>query len=74
MSAEADRKTRYSSAACVVAALWPERVAGLVSGNSYNIQNIARSWEPAPPAEEAAYWYQYYFHAERGRHRVRDGV
>ena len=28
-------------AACVVAALWPERCAGLVSLNSYNIQNIA---------------------------------
>jgi pimeloyl-ACP methyl ester carboxylesterase len=54
-------------AACVVAALWPERVVALVSGNSYNIQNIARSWEPAPPAQEAAYWYQYYFHSERGR-------
>src|SRR5690606_23162047 len=26
-------------AACVVAALWPERVVALVSGNSYNIQN-----------------------------------
>jgi pimeloyl-ACP methyl ester carboxylesterase len=23
--------------------------------------------EPAPPAEEASYWYQYYFHSERGR-------
>ncbi len=54
-------------AACVVSALWPQRVVALVSGNSYNIQNIARSWEPAPPAEEAAYWYQYYFHSERGR-------
>jgi len=54
-------------AACIVAALWTERVTELVSGNSYNIQNIARSWEPAPPAEEASYWYQYYFHAERGR-------
>ena len=28
-------------AACVVSALYPERVIGLVSGNSYNIQNIA---------------------------------
>lgn len=54
-------------AACVVAALWPERVVALVSGNSYNIQNIARAMEPAPPAVEAAYWYQYYFHSERGR-------
>jgi len=54
-------------AACIVSALWPERVTALVSGNSYNIQDIPRSWEPLPPAEEAALWYQYYFHAERGR-------
>jgi len=54
-------------AACVAAALWPERVEALVSGNSYNIQNIARAMEPAPPEEEATLWYQYYFHSERGR-------
>ena len=54
-------------AACVVAALWPDRVTALVTGNAYNIQNIARSWQPAGPAEEAAYWYQWYFHTERGR-------
>ena len=54
-------------AACVVAALWPERATALVSGNSHNIQNIAGAMEPAPPAEEAAFWYQYYFHCERGR-------
>ena len=54
-------------AACVVAALWPERVEALVSGNAYNIQNIALSGEPAPAAREAAHWYQYYFHSERGR-------
>ncbi len=54
-------------ASCIVAALWPERVTALVSANSYNIQNIARSQEPAPAAEEASYWYQYYFHSERGR-------
>ena len=54
-------------AACVVSALWPERVTALVSGNSYNIQNISKSSEPAKPKAEAAYWYQYYFHNERGR-------
>jgi pimeloyl-ACP methyl ester carboxylesterase len=54
-------------AACVVAALWPERVVALVSGNSYNIQDIAHAMEPATPSEEAALWYQYYFHSERGR-------
>lgn len=54
-------------AACVVSALWPERVLALVSGGSYNIQDIARSAEPASPQQEAAFWYQYYFHTERGR-------
>ena len=54
-------------ASCIVAALWPERVSALVSGNSYNIQNIARSTEPASASEEAGFWYQYYFHSERGR-------
>jgi pimeloyl-ACP methyl ester carboxylesterase len=54
-------------AACIVAALLPKRVVALVSGNSYNIQSIAHAMEPATPPEEAALWYQYYFHSERGR-------
>jgi pimeloyl-ACP methyl ester carboxylesterase len=54
-------------AACIVAALWPERVAALVSIGGYNIQNIARSGEPAPPDREHRLWYQWYFHTERGR-------
>ncbi len=54
-------------AACVVAALWPERCAGLVSLNSYNIQNIARAMAPDTPHNERSLWYQYYFHSERGR-------
>jgi pimeloyl-ACP methyl ester carboxylesterase len=54
-------------AACVVAALWPERCAGLLSFNSYNIQDIARAMEPDKPENEHCLWYQYYFHSERGR-------
>jgi pimeloyl-ACP methyl ester carboxylesterase len=54
-------------AACVVAALWPERCAGLVSLNSYNIQNIAAAMVPDTPENERSLWYQYYFHSERGR-------
>ncbi len=54
-------------AACIVSALWPERVKGLVTVNGYNIQNIAASAKPAPPAQEHRLWYQYYFHTERGR-------
>lgn len=54
-------------AACVVAALWPERCVGLVSLNSYNIQNIAKAMVPDTPENERSLWYQYYFHSERGR-------
>lgn len=54
-------------AACIVAALWPTRVRGLVSANGYNIQDIAASAKPAPPEQEYRLWYQYYFHTERGR-------
>lgn len=54
-------------AACIVAALWPGRVRGLVTVDGYNIQDIARSGEPSKPAWEATYWYQYYFQSERGR-------
>jgi pimeloyl-ACP methyl ester carboxylesterase len=54
-------------AACIVAALWPERVAGLVSVGGYNIQHIATANQPATPDAEYRYWYQWYFHTERGR-------
>ena len=54
-------------AACVVAALWPERCAGLVSCTGYNIQDIAAAVRPAAPEQEHRHWYQYYFHTERGR-------
>jgi len=54
-------------AACVVAALWSERCSGLVSFNSYNIQDIAGAMRPDLPENEHRLWYQYYFHSERGR-------
>jgi pimeloyl-ACP methyl ester carboxylesterase len=54
-------------AACIVAALWPERVHGLVSVTGYNIQNIATSGNPASADAEYRHWYQWYFHTERGR-------
>ena len=43
-------------AACVVAAVWPDRVSGLVSGNGYLLQDIASSRMPTTP-----------HHGERGR-------
>jgi pimeloyl-ACP methyl ester carboxylesterase len=54
-------------AACVGAALWPERCIGLVCVNSYLIQNIAKAMTPAKVEQEVAFWYQYYFQLERGR-------
>jgi len=54
-------------AANVVAALWPDRCIGLVSVNSYQIQDIANAMVPLNPAREVALWYQYYFQLERGR-------
>jgi pimeloyl-ACP methyl ester carboxylesterase len=53
--------------ACVAAALWPERVRGLVSITGYNIQNIPTAGRPGPAAQEHRHWYQWYFHTERGR-------
>lgn len=54
-------------AACVVSALWPERVRGLVTCTGYQIQDIASSGKPADPEQERRFWYQYYFQTERGR-------
>jgi len=53
-------------AACIVAALWPERVTGLVSIDGYNIQNIPASHIPGSADLEYRHWYQYYFHTPRG--------
>jgi pimeloyl-ACP methyl ester carboxylesterase len=54
-------------AACVVAALWPERCTGLVSVNGYLIQDIAAAMTPIRPDLEAGFWYFFYFLTERGR-------
>lgn len=53
--------------ACVVAALWPERVRALVSVSGYIVVNWTTRAQPLPPAGEVAWWYQYYFATERGR-------
>jgi pimeloyl-ACP methyl ester carboxylesterase len=57
-------------AACVVSALWPERVHGLVSCTGYNIQDLTNASKPGDPEREARLWYQYYFHTERGRNAL----
>jgi pimeloyl-ACP methyl ester carboxylesterase len=54
-------------AACVAAALWPERCAGIVTVGSYLIQDIGAAMTPIRPELEAGFWYFYYFLTERGR-------
>ncbi len=53
-------------AACIVSALWPERVRWMVSIGGYHIQNIANAHVPAAPEQELRFWYQWYFGTERG--------
>ncbi|QEH77091.1 alpha/beta hydrolase [Sphingomonas sp. C8-2] len=54
-------------AACVVAALWPERVDALVSVAGYNILDPSRAAAPLAPEVEHRLWYVWYLHSERGR-------
>jgi pimeloyl-ACP methyl ester carboxylesterase len=51
----------------VIAALWPERCAGMVSVSGYLIGNPEASKQPLAPAAEMSWWYQFYFATERGR-------
>ena len=51
----------------IIAALWPERVSGLVSVSGYLIGSQDAGRVPLPPPAELQWWYQYYFATERGR-------
>ncbi|CAM2171173.1 Haloalkane dehalogenase [Paraburkholderia sacchari] len=50
----------------IIAALWAERVKGLVSVSGYLIGSQAANRKPLPPEAEFQWWYQYYFATERG--------
>jgi pimeloyl-ACP methyl ester carboxylesterase len=54
-------------AACIAAALHPDRVRAAVLIGGYTIQNTVAASPPSSPAAERAIWYQYYFNTERGR-------
>ena len=54
-------------AACIVAALWPQRVRGLVTCGGYNVHDVPAAMTPVAPEDEHRLWDQYYFHSERGR-------
>jgi pimeloyl-ACP methyl ester carboxylesterase len=51
----------------IVAALWPDRVTGIVSVSGYLIGSQEAGKMPLPPKAELQWWYQYYFATERGR-------
>jgi pimeloyl-ACP methyl ester carboxylesterase len=51
----------------ILAALWPERVSGLVSVSGYLIGSQQAGHVPLAPEAELQWWYQYYFATERGR-------
>jgi pimeloyl-ACP methyl ester carboxylesterase len=51
----------------IVATLWPDRCAGLVSVSGYLIGSQEAGEVPLPPPAELQWWYQYYFATERGR-------
>lgn len=55
-----------SRTAVIMAALWPERVKGLVAVSGYIITNLQANLQPLPPKAELGWWYQYYFATERG--------
>ena len=45
----------------VMAAMWPQRVKGIVPVNGHVVVNLAANQRPLPPKEELEWWYQYYF-------------
>jgi pimeloyl-ACP methyl ester carboxylesterase len=54
-------------AACITAALHPDRVRAAVLIGGYSIQDTIAPPQPAAPETERALWYQWYFNTERGR-------
>ncbi len=54
-------------ASCVAAALWPEKVSGLVSYAGYDIVDREAQKEPVDPALESVMWYQHLFQSDRGK-------
>src|SRR5260370_4242723 len=54
-------------AACIAAALHPDRVRAAVLIGGYAIQNTIAPPTPEAPETERALWYQWYFNTERAR-------
>lgn len=58
----------------IMAALWPERVKGLVSVSGYLIGSQQGNKAPLPPKAELNWWYQFYFATERGREGYKENT
>lgn len=54
-------------ASCVATALWPERVAALVSMAGYDVIDVQAQKHATDPWLENVLWYQHMFQTERGR-------
>ena len=57
-------------AACICAALWPERIGGLVTIAGYNIFPDHDPSVILPPRIEHILWYQYYMHRPDAHERL----
>src|SRR6266567_7193391 len=54
-----------SRTAGIMAALWPERIKGLVAVSGYIAVNLQANLQPLPPKGERGWGYQEYFATER---------
>ena len=61
-------------AACVAAALWPDRVTGLLSATGYTVQDTRRNAAVPPPISEIrSSWYRWFLNTALGQTQlVRD--
>jgi pimeloyl-ACP methyl ester carboxylesterase len=60
------------NASCAAAALWPERIGGLVSYAGYDVIDVIAQSYPVAPSLEHVFWYQHLFQTERGRECLRE--
>ncbi|GAA4309845.1 alpha/beta hydrolase [Mucilaginibacter gynuensis] len=55
------------NASCTAAALWPDKISGLVSYAGYDIIDVQQQRHALSPSLEKVCWYQHLFQSERGR-------
>jgi pimeloyl-ACP methyl ester carboxylesterase len=55
------------NASCAAAALWPDRIGGLISYAGYDVIDVSQQRQPLDPWLERVCWYQHLFQIDRGR-------